>query len=73
VHTAIIVMIILGCAAGCGYGFFAGCKKAIAKFESLDAERRANNAQREAAARRARMTRFSMNQFSGTKASDRNW
>lgn len=72
-HIAVSVLIILAVAAGGGLAFFFAAKAAIAHFERMQIERRGKAFQRELAARQARMTRFSMTQFAGTKASERNW
>lgn len=71
--NVIIGVLILGCSAGAGIGFFVLCRKAMAAYEHMQRARRANAIQRELAARQARMTKFSLTQFAGTKASDRNW
>lgn len=66
-------VIILCCSAAAGIAFFVGCRKAIAALEQIQRERAANAIQGELAARQARMTRYSMTQFVGTKASARHY
>lgn len=65
--------VILCCSIVAGVGAFLLCRKAMAAYDHMQRARLAGAIQRDMAARQARMTKFSMTQFAGTKASDRRW
>ena len=61
-HIATIVFLMLLIAGAAGYAFFVFVKAVLAYFERIQGERR-----------QANLMKYSMTQFRGTKASERNW